>query len=83
MDEITADLRIYKVVFNDEEQYAIWLSTSMNPSGWYDAGKCGEKKECLDYIEKIWTDMRPLSLRRRMAELKPESIDFKMDGEQG
>jgi MbtH protein len=28
----------------------------------------GDKKACLEYIEKIWTDMRPLSLRRFMDE---------------
>ncbi|NJM21306.1 MAG: MbtH family protein, partial [Richelia sp. RM1_1_1] len=33
-----------------------------------DAGKNGLKQECLDYIKEVWTDMRPLSLRKKMEE---------------
>jgi hypothetical protein len=29
-------------------------------------GKSGTKEECLAYIKEVWTDMRPLSLRRKM-----------------
>lgn len=60
------DTRIYKAVVNDEEQYSIWPVDRANPPGWRDGGKSGTKKECLDYIEEVWTDMRPLSLRRKM-----------------
>lgn len=59
---------IYKVVINHEEQYSIWPAVRENPSGWKDVGKQGPKAECLEYIEEVWTDMRPLSLRRRMEE---------------
>jgi len=55
-----------KVVVNDEEQYSIWPVDRENPAGWRDAGKSGTKQECLAYIELVWTDMRPLSLRRQM-----------------
>ena len=58
---------IYKVVVNHEEQYSIWPADQENPHGWQDAGKSGTKEECLAYIQEVWTDMRPLSLRRRMA----------------
>ena len=57
---------IYKVVVNHEEQYSIWPSSRENPVGWRDAGKIGLKAECLAYIKEVWTDMRPLSLRRQM-----------------
>jgi MbtH protein len=60
------DTTIYKVVLNHEEQYSIWPETRPNPAGWRDAGKSGPKAECLDYIEEVWTDMRPLSLRLQM-----------------
>jgi len=60
------DLRTYKVVVNNEEQYSIWLVERANPLGWRDGGKNGTKKECLDYIQEVWTDMRPLSLRKEM-----------------
>lgn len=64
------DNRIYKVVVNDEEQYSIWLADRNNPLGWRDVGKTGAKADCLAYIKEVWTDMRPLTLRQRMAEMQ-------------
>jgi MbtH protein len=58
---------IFKAVVNHEEQYSIWPADRPNASGWVDAGKTGSKEECLDYIGRIWTDMRPLSLRKLMG----------------
>jgi uncharacterized protein YbdZ (MbtH family) len=63
------DTRIYKVVVNHEEQYSISPEHKANPPGWRDAGKSGLKAECLDYVKEVWTDMRPLSLRKKMEEL--------------
>ena len=63
------DTTIYKVVVNHEEQYSIWPEYRDNPLGWNDAGKVGPKDECLAYIKEVWTDMRPLSLRKKMEEL--------------
>lgn len=60
------DRTIYKVVVNHEEQYSIWPVHRENPPGWRDAGKSGSKAECLVYIKEVWTDMRPLSLRKKM-----------------
>jgi MbtH protein len=54
----------YKVVINAEEQYSIWPADRENALGWRDAGFSGTREQCLAYIEEIWTDMRPLSLRR-------------------
>jgi MbtH protein len=62
------DMTIYKVVVNHEEQYSIWPAERENPLGWRDAGKSGPKDECLAYIQEVWTDMRPLSLRKKMEE---------------
>ena len=58
------DATVYDVVMNDEEQYSIWPSDRELPLGWRLEGKTGSKKECLDHIEQVWTDMRPLSLRQ-------------------
>jgi len=58
--------QIYKAVVNEEEQYSIWPVDRANPLGWRDTGKSGTKRECLQYIKEIWTDMRPLSLRQSM-----------------
>jgi MbtH protein len=57
------DFDSYKVVVNHEEQYSIWPSHRANPNGWQDAGKVGNKDECLQYIGEVWTDMTPKSLR--------------------
>ncbi|MEW6367296.1 MAG: MbtH family protein [Acidobacteriota bacterium] len=62
------DTTTYKVVVNHEEQYSIWPADRANPAGWRDAGKNGSKAECLDFIKSVWTDMRPLSLRKKMEE---------------
>ena len=60
----------YKVVVNHEGQYSIWPADRENPSGWSDGGKVGLKEECLAYVEEIWTDMRPLSLRKHAEEAR-------------
>jgi MbtH protein len=59
---------IFRVVVNQEEQYSIWPEHREIPAGWRAVGKTGKKKECLAYIEEVWTDMRPLSLRKKMDE---------------
>lgn len=64
------DSTIYKVVVNHEEQYSIWPEQRENPRGWSSPGVTGSKAECLSYIESVWTDMRPLSLRKAMEEAK-------------
>jgi MbtH protein len=69
------DTTIYKVVVNHEEQYSIWPADRENALGWNDEGKQGTKAECLDYIKEVWTDMRPLSLRRKMEEMAREPGD--------
>ena len=60
------DSTTYKVVVNHEEQYSIWPADRALPAGWREAGKKGLKAECLEYIKTVWTDMRPLSLRKKM-----------------
>jgi MbtH protein len=67
-EEEREDTTIYRVVVNHEEQYSIWPAYRSNPLGWWDAGKTGTKEECLAYIKEVWTDMRPLSLRKKMEE---------------
>jgi len=68
MSDDREDTTIYKVVVNHEEQYSIWPADRENALGWTDAGKSGTKEECLAYIKEVWTDMRPLSLRKKMEE---------------
>jgi MbtH protein len=60
------DDRTYKVVVNHEEQYSIWFADREPPAGWREVGREGRKAECFEYIDEVWTDMRPLSLRKQM-----------------
>ena len=60
--------REYKVVINHEEQYSIWFADRSNPLGWTDVGKAGSKEECLSYIKQVWTDITPLSMRKRLTD---------------
>jgi len=56
----------HRVVVNHEEQYSLWPVHKPNAPGWVDAGFAGSKEECLAYICKHWTDLRPLSLRQAL-----------------
>jgi MbtH protein len=67
MSEEGIDRRTHMVVLNYEEQYSIWWADRELPAGWRASGFEGTKEECLAYVDEVWTDMRPLSLRRKMA----------------
>jgi MbtH protein len=69
--EETEDTTIYTVVMDAEERYSIWPEYREVPPGWRSVGKTGLKPECLAYIKEVWTDMRPLSLRRHMDAAQP------------
>ncbi len=69
------DLTTYKVVINHEEQYSIWPIDRENPLGWEDRGPSGPKADCLAYINEVWTDMRPLSLRKHMEEVARQQAE--------
>ncbi len=69
----SADTRTYKVVVNHEEQYSIWAATGNPPAGWREDGKVGSKAECLQHIHEVWTDMRPLSVRRQKEPIERSS----------
>ncbi len=60
------DNTIYEVVVNHEEQYSIWPTRRELPLGWRAVGVSGTKPDCLNHIKNVWTDMRPLSLRKQM-----------------
>lgn len=66
MQDAAEDSTLYQVVVNHELQYSIWPADRDPPAGWRSVGPKGLKGECLGYIEQVWTDMRPLSLRNAM-----------------
>jgi MbtH protein len=57
----------FQVLINDEEQYSLWPNDIEVPAGWRQVGKEGSRQECMDYVDEVWTDMRPKSLREQMA----------------
>ncbi|NBD34625.1 MAG: MbtH family NRPS accessory protein [Chloroflexi bacterium] len=65
-NETSKSEEVFTVVVNDEEQYSIWWANRDLPLGWREAGKQGTREACLAYIEEVWEDMRPLSLRQAM-----------------
>jgi MbtH protein len=65
----------FKVVINHEDQYSIWPGDRESPAGWRDVGVCGPKSHCLSYIDANWTDMRPRSLRERLAQLNGSAAE--------
>ena len=60
------DTAAHIVLINQEEQYSLWLKGKPIPTGWRAVGKEGTRQECSRYVDEVWTDMRPLSLRRHM-----------------
>ncbi len=62
------DSASYQVVHNDEAQFSIWPAGRDLPSGWHADGVSGTKEACLAHIREVWTDMRPLSLRKAMEQ---------------
>ncbi len=67
------DVPIYTVLVNDEEQYSIWPTDRAAPLGWRAVGKEGTREHCCRYVDEIWTDMRPLSLRKTMEHASAEA----------
>jgi MbtH protein len=63
--EQPADTSLYQVVVNQEGQYSLWFADRELPQGWSAVGKSGTKDECLAYVEEVWTDMTPISLRQK------------------
>ncbi len=57
---------MFKVVVNHEEQYSICPANRPIPTGWTEVGHEGTREECLNHIEEVWTDMRPLSVRNSL-----------------
>ena len=63
------DKTIYLVLMNCEEQYSLWPKSNAVPNGWK-VMKEGTRAECGQYVNEVWTDMRPLSLRKHMEEFQ-------------
>jgi uncharacterized protein YbdZ (MbtH family) len=56
------------VLVNDEEQHSLWPAFADVPAGWRVVYGAADRAGCLDYIEENRPDIRPKSLRERLAE---------------
>jgi MbtH protein len=74
------DTTVYRVVVNHEEQYSIWPAGRELPLGWTAEGFQGSREACLDHVQEIWKDMRPLSLRQKMDEAARGAGDAAVQG---
>lgn len=52
----------YLTLVNEEGQHSLWPAFRDVPSGWTAVGPAGKRKECLEWIDANWTDMRPKTL---------------------
>lgn len=57
----------YLVLVNSEGQHSLWPDFVKMPEGWHPSYGPAARQDCLDYIEKNWTDMRPRSLAVEMS----------------
>ncbi|GAA4855416.1 mycobactin NRPS accessory protein MbtH [Actinomycetospora corticicola] len=61
----------FRVLVNAEDQHSLWPVFAEVPSGWtvvFGEGSDGaERAACVSYVEEHWTDLRPRSLRERLA----------------
>ncbi|MFB8143297.1 AMP-binding protein [Streptomyces parvus] len=58
----------WDVVVNGEGQFSIWSAGRQLPPGWRAEGTGGSRERCLARVQEVWTDPRPIGLRRRTAE---------------
>ena len=65
----------YCVVVNSEEQYSYWFADGQLPVGWKSTGFTGTRAECLQEVDNIWTDMRPLSVRKSLEQQKAKETE--------
>lgn len=56
------------VLINHEEQYSLWLADLEIPEGWSQVWGPESKDACMKWVDEVWTDLRPLSLRKAMEE---------------
>jgi MbtH protein len=55
--------RLHHVVINHERQYSVWPADSAHPAGWSPVGFTSTLDECISYVDRVWTELRPHSLR--------------------
>ncbi|MDX6741629.1 MbtH family protein [Actinocorallia sp. A-T 12471] len=58
----------YLIVVNAEDQHALWPDLVALPEGWTPVFGPEDRTVCLDHVATLWTDLRPASVRRFLAD---------------
>lgn len=58
---------MFLVLINDEEQYSLWPTFADVPAGWRVVYGESSRADCVEYVDQHWTDIRPKSLKERLA----------------
>ena len=74
----------YRVVMNADEQYSVWAVADELPAGWVAEGRTGSRDECLEHIERIWTDQTPArtAIRAWLAGATSQACDGRLTPEE-
>lgn len=59
--------RRFMVVRNAEDQWSVWPADDPSPAGWIHTGFVGTEEECLSEVGRVWSDLRPASIRSASA----------------
>ena len=55
------------VLVNDEEQHSLWPVYIDVPPGWRVVYGEASRADCLEYVDRNWTDIRPRTLREKLS----------------
>ncbi len=53
----------FHVLTNDEGQHSLWPTFAPVPAGWQVVATECTRAEAVEYVEREWTDLRPISIR--------------------
>jgi MbtH protein len=59
-DPFESDDHEYSVLVNDLGQHSLWPEFLEPPPGWTPVFGPAARTDCLDHIEKNWTDIQPV-----------------------
>jgi MbtH protein len=59
--------RDYLVLVNAENQHSLWPHALPVPDGWQVVHGPAARPDCLEHVDRHWTDMRPAGLAARMS----------------
>lgn len=54
----------FTVLVNSKRQYSLWPVFADRPAGWETSFGPASRGECLDHIERVWTNINPFSIAK-------------------